>query len=71
VAVLGVGIMMGGAVSDGHLLGNLLGLGMALCMAIMMLIIRDRHENPDAASSLHIGAAVSVGGMSICLITRH
>jgi drug/metabolite transporter (DMT)-like permease len=46
VAVLGVSIMMGGAVSDGHLLGNLLGLGMALCMAIMMLIIRDRHETP-------------------------
>jgi len=46
VAVLGVSIMMGGAVTEGHLLGDLLGFGMALCMAIMMLIIRDRHETP-------------------------
>lgn len=46
VAVLGVSIMMGGAITEGHLFGDLLGFGMALCMAIMMLIIRDRHETP-------------------------
>jgi drug/metabolite transporter (DMT)-like permease len=46
VAVLGVSVMMGGAITEGHLLGDLLGFGMALCMAIMMLIIRDRHETP-------------------------
>jgi drug/metabolite transporter (DMT)-like permease len=46
IAVLGVSIMMGGAITEGHLLGDLLGFGMALCMALMMLIIRDRHETP-------------------------
>jgi len=46
IAVLGVSVMVGGAVTTGHLFGDLLGFGMALCMAIMMLIIRDRHETP-------------------------
>jgi drug/metabolite transporter (DMT)-like permease len=46
VAVLGVAIMMGGAITDGHLFGDILGFGMALCMAIMMLIIRQHHETP-------------------------
>ena len=46
VALLGVSIMMGGAITEGHLFGDVLGFGMALCMAIMMLIIRDRHETP-------------------------
>jgi drug/metabolite transporter (DMT)-like permease len=46
VAVLGVSTMMGGAITEGHLLGDILGFGMAFCMAIMMLIIRDRHETP-------------------------
>jgi drug/metabolite transporter (DMT)-like permease len=46
IAVLGVSIMVGGAVTEGHLFGDILGFGMALCMAIMMLIIRDRHETP-------------------------
>jgi drug/metabolite transporter (DMT)-like permease len=46
VAVLGVAIMTGGAITDGHLLGDILGFGMALCMAIMMLIIRQHYEPP-------------------------
>jgi drug/metabolite transporter (DMT)-like permease len=46
VALLGVSIMMGGAITEGHLFGDVLGFGMALCMAMMMLIIRDRHETP-------------------------
>ncbi|HME24254.1 MAG TPA: DMT family transporter [Acetobacteraceae bacterium] len=46
IAVLGVSIMVGGAVIEGHLFGDLLGFGMALCMAIMMLIIRHHHETP-------------------------
>ena len=46
VAVLGVSIMVGGAVTEGHLFGDILAFGMALCMAIMMLIIRDHHETP-------------------------
>jgi drug/metabolite transporter (DMT)-like permease len=46
VAVLGGSVMIGGAITEGHLLADLLGFGMALCMAIMMLIIRDRHETP-------------------------
>jgi drug/metabolite transporter (DMT)-like permease len=46
VAVLGVTIMVGGAVADGHLFGDVLAFGMTLCMAIMMLIIREHRETP-------------------------
>jgi drug/metabolite transporter (DMT)-like permease len=46
VALLGVGIMVGGAISDGHLLGDVLAFGMTVCMAIMMLIIREQHATP-------------------------
>src|SRR5205814_2264596 len=45
-ALLGVVIIVGGALNEGHLLGDILGFGMALCMAIMMLIIRDRQDTP-------------------------
>jgi drug/metabolite transporter (DMT)-like permease len=46
LAVLGVGIMVGGAVTDGHLTGDLLAFGMTVCMAIMMLIIRQYEATP-------------------------
>jgi drug/metabolite transporter (DMT)-like permease len=46
VALLGVTIMVGGAVADGHLFGDVLAFGMTICMAIMMLIIREHHETP-------------------------
>jgi drug/metabolite transporter (DMT)-like permease len=46
IAVLGVGIMVGGAATDGHLAGDLLAFGMTVCMAIMMLIIRHYHTTP-------------------------
>jgi drug/metabolite transporter (DMT)-like permease len=46
LAVLGVSIMVGGAVTDGHLAGDLLAFGMTMCMAIMMLIIRQYHSTP-------------------------
>jgi drug/metabolite transporter (DMT)-like permease len=46
VALIGVTIMVGGAVADGHLFGDVLAFGMTLCMAIMMLIIRQHHETP-------------------------
>jgi drug/metabolite transporter (DMT)-like permease len=42
----GVSIMVGGAVTDGHLFGDVLAFGMAICMAVMMLIIRHRAETP-------------------------
>jgi drug/metabolite transporter (DMT)-like permease len=45
-ALLGVSIMVGGAVADGHLIGDLMGLGMTVCMAIMMLIIRKHQDTP-------------------------
>jgi drug/metabolite transporter (DMT)-like permease len=44
LALLGIGIMVGGAAIEGHLFGDVLALGMTICMAIMMLIIR-RHEH--------------------------
>jgi drug/metabolite transporter (DMT)-like permease len=46
VALVGVIIMVGGAIADGHLFGDLLAFGMTICMAIMMLIIRQHHETP-------------------------
>ena len=46
VALAGVTIMMGGAVAEGHLFGDLLAFGMVLLMAIMMLIIRRHHQTP-------------------------
>lgn len=44
VALLGVGVMVGGAVGQGHLFGNLLAFGMTACMAIMMLILRQHRQ---------------------------
>jgi drug/metabolite transporter (DMT)-like permease len=46
VALVGFTIMVGGAIADGHLFGDLLAFGMTICMAIMMLIIREHHETP-------------------------
>jgi drug/metabolite transporter (DMT)-like permease len=43
-ALLGVSIMVGGAVVEGHLIGDLLAFGMTACMAIMMLIIRQQQQ---------------------------
>ena len=45
-ALTGVSIMMGGTLAEGHLTGDLLAFGMTLCMAVMMLIIRQWHETP-------------------------
>ena len=44
IALLGVAVMVGGALTDGHLTGDLLALGMAVCMAIMMLILRQQRQ---------------------------
>jgi len=46
VALVGTAIMVGGAVREGHLVGDLLAFGMALCMASMMLVIRRHRETP-------------------------
>ena len=45
-ALIGTMVMVGGAVRDGHLAGDLLAFGMALCMAGMMVIIRRHRETP-------------------------
>jgi drug/metabolite transporter (DMT)-like permease len=46
VALLGTMVMVGGAVREGHLAGDLLAFGMALCMAGMMLLIRRHRDTP-------------------------
>ena len=46
VALLGVSIMVGGAVAEGHLFGDVLAFGMTVCMAIMTLIIRQHQDTP-------------------------
>ena len=43
-ALAGIAIMVGGARAEGHLAGDLLALGMASCMAVMMLIIRQHQQ---------------------------
>ncbi len=45
-ALLGVVVMVGGAVTEGHVLGDLLAFGTTLCMALMMVIIRRHRETP-------------------------
>jgi drug/metabolite transporter (DMT)-like permease len=46
IALLGVSVMVGGAVADGHLIGDLLAFGMTICLAIMLLIIRQHQATP-------------------------
>lgn len=46
VAFTGAAAMVGGAVAQGHVIGDLLALGMALCMACMMLIVRRHRATP-------------------------
>jgi drug/metabolite transporter (DMT)-like permease len=43
-ALLGVGIMVGGAATQGHLIGDVLAFGMTALMAVMMLIIRQQQQ---------------------------
>lgn len=45
-ALLGTMVMVGGSVREGHLFGDLLAFGMALCMAGMMVLIRRYRETP-------------------------
>jgi drug/metabolite transporter (DMT)-like permease len=45
-ALVGIGIMVGGAVVEGHLAGDLLAFGMTVCMAVMMLILRRHRDTP-------------------------
>lgn len=45
-ALLGVVVMVGGAVTEGHFFGDLLAFGTTLCMAVMMVIIRKQRETP-------------------------
>ena len=51
VALLGTMVMVGGSVREGHLTGDLLAFGMALCMAGVMLIIRRHRETPMLAAA--------------------
>ncbi|HLW46861.1 MAG TPA: DMT family transporter [bacterium] len=46
VALVGTMVMVGGSVREGHLTGDLLAFGMAVCMAGMMLLIRRHRETP-------------------------
>jgi drug/metabolite transporter (DMT)-like permease len=43
-AFLGMVVMVGGVPSEGHVLGNLLAVGMTACMAAVMVIIRRRRD---------------------------
>ncbi len=61
-AVLGVFLMFGVAVTDGHLFGDLLGLLMTIAMAIMMVVIREHRDTPmlPAASLSAFASALLV-----------
>jgi drug/metabolite transporter (DMT)-like permease len=45
-ALIGISVMVGGAVAEGHVIGDLLALGMTVCMAVMMLVLRRWRETP-------------------------
>lgn len=45
-ALIGVIVMVGGAVMEGHLIGDLLAFGSTLCMAVMMIVIRKHRATP-------------------------
>jgi drug/metabolite transporter (DMT)-like permease len=75
-ALIGVSVMVKGAVGRGHLMGDLLAFGVVLCMAAVMLIIR-RHKDismlPAACLSAFLcplavwpmGASLTVGGTDL------
>jgi len=46
MALVGAIVMVRGAVTEGHLIGDLLAFGMTLCMAVMMLVIRKYRATP-------------------------
>jgi drug/metabolite transporter (DMT)-like permease len=46
VALAGTVIMVGGSAREGHLIGDLLAFGVAVCMAGMMLVIRRHRDTP-------------------------
>jgi drug/metabolite transporter (DMT)-like permease len=45
-ALIGVIVMVGGAVMEGHLFGDLLAFGMTMSMALVMIIIRRHRDTP-------------------------
>ena len=60
-ALFGAFVLVGGAVAQGHLVGDLLAVGTAFCMAIMMLIIRKYRATsmlPAACLSAFLCSAV-------------
>jgi drug/metabolite transporter (DMT)-like permease len=44
LALFGVSIMVGGAAIEGHVFGDVLAFGMTVCMAVVMLIIREHRQ---------------------------
>ena len=57
--------MVGGAVSDGHLFDDVLAFGMTLCMAIMMLIIRQHRATPMLPAACLSAATVPTDGLAV------
>jgi drug/metabolite transporter (DMT)-like permease len=51
VALAGVVVMVGGAVAQGHILGDVLACGMTICMAVLMVIIRKYRDTPMLPAS--------------------
>jgi drug/metabolite transporter (DMT)-like permease len=55
LALAGVSVMVGGSVAEGALTGDLLALGMATCMAVVMLILR-RHRQTNMLPAACVSA---------------
>jgi len=51
VALVGVSIMVGGALAEDHLIGDVLAFGATVCLAIMTLIIRQHRHTPMLAAA--------------------
>lgn len=74
VALGGVAIMMGGAGSGRHLLGDLMAIGMTLLMSIMIVIVRQYRQTsmlPAASLSAFLCAALVLPAAAPFLPTQH
>lgn len=49
--LLGVAVMFGGAAGQGHLAGDLLGMGMTVLMSVVMVIFREHRDTPMLPAS--------------------
>jgi drug/metabolite transporter (DMT)-like permease len=60
IALTGIVVMFGGAVDAGQLTGNLLALGVSVCFAAQLTVLRKFHATVDMLPQVLIAGAISV-----------